>query len=229
MFDLLMKSIYEVNGVNVPTFPKLMLCLVLAMVYGTAISLLHIRFHRASKGMALALVFIPFAVASIAFLVNSNLGMGVAVLGTFSLVRFRSAQGSASEITALLMATAIGLSCGGGFVFIGALLTVLFCLVLLVLYLTGFAQKSTSRHDLRILLPESLNFTGLFDDLFETYTTSHVLTRVKTTAMGSMYELTYSVTLKQQGQEKAFMDEIRVRNSNLTVTLTSPLRNPEEL
>ena len=120
-------------------------------------------------------------------------------------------------------------SCGGGFVFIGALLTVLFCLVLLVLYLTGFAQKSTSRHDLRILLPESLNFTGLFDDLFETYTTSHVLTRVKTTAMGSMYELTYSVTLKQQGQEKAFMDEIRVRNSNLTVTLTSPLRNPEEL
>ena len=164
MFDLLIKSIYDVNGVNVPSFTKLMLCLGLAMVYGTVISLVHIRFQRASKGMALALVFIPFAVASIAFLVNSNLGMGVAVLGTFSLVRFRSAQGSASEITALLMSTAIGLACGGGYVFIAALLTILFATVLILLYCTGFAKKTASRHDLRILIPESLNFNGVFDE-----------------------------------------------------------------
>ncbi len=224
----LLDSIFIQNSLNNPTFPTFLIAILVAMVLGLVISLVNKTCTNSSRGFSISLIIIPAAVASIIFVVNGNLGMSVAVLGAFSLVRFRSAQGSAFEITSLLVATAVGIACGAGYVYIAATLAVLMCGGIFCAWRFGYAKRAVSQ-DLRILVPESMNYSGMFDDLFERYTYRAELVRTKTTAMGTMYELTYSVCDKNKEEEKEFLDEIRVRNGNLTVLLTVRMRNTEEL
>jgi len=89
-----------------------------------------------------------------------------------------------------------------------------------VLLLTAVNFGGADEHErvLRITIPESLDYDGLFDDLFEKYTKSCVLERVKTSNMGTLYELTYRVTLPDDHAPKAFLDELRCRNGNLNIT-----------
>jgi uncharacterized membrane protein YhiD involved in acid resistance len=152
-------------------------------------------------------------------LVNGNIGAGVAVAGAFTLVRFRSVPGTAKEVAGLFVAMAIGLACGMGYVAVAAVFFVVMSVFVLVLSTVKFGEDKNRALQLKITIPENLDYDGLFDDLFEKYTDSSELQKVKTSNMGTLYELTYDVNLKNAGDGKAFLDELRCRNGNLSIAM----------
>ena len=150
-------------------------------------------------------------------LVNGNIGTGVAILGAFGLVRFRSIPGSSKEIISVFFAMAIGLATGTGLVGFAVMSTVVIGLFFFILSKTNFGEGKVQERDLKITVPENLEYAGLFDDIFEKYTSKHFLEGVKTTNLGSMFELRYKITMKAANEEKKMIDEIRCRNGNLTI------------
>lgn len=141
----------------------------------------------------------------------------MAVAGAFSLVRFRSVPGTAREIGAIFLAMAIGLATGMGYVALAAIFFVIVAAALLALTAMSFGERSPRERLLKITIPENLDYDGLFDDIFRQYTSSHTLERVKTTNMGTLYELQYHITLKEAQVPKAFLDALRCRNGNLNI------------
>ena len=168
--------------------------------------------------LTLSLAMLPPVVTLIIMLVNGNIGAGLAVAGTFALVRFRSVPGSAKEITGLFFSVALGLACGMGYVAIAGLFFVIISLFLLLLERFRFGQNSPAERQLKITIPENLDYDGLFDDLLNEYTLEHELIRVRTTNMGTLYELTYNIRLRGKDISKDFIDALRCRNGNLTVS-----------
>lgn len=208
-----------------------LICIASALVLGLVLTLVYKSYAQPTKSFAITLATLPAIVAVIIIMVNGNLGAGVAVAGAFSLVRFRSAAGTAKEIGAIFTAMAIGLACGMGYPLFAALFTVILCAVYLVYAKTNFgaSKKAELRKTLRITVPEDLEYAGMFDDLFEQYTTEHKLSRIKTTNLGSMNALTYDITLKEAGTEKALIDQLRVRNGNLEISLQQLLSEASDL
>lgn len=198
------------------TLSQFVLCMVTALVLGVLASLVFTYKHSHTGSLAVALALLPCVVAMVIMMVNGNVGAGLAVAGTFALVRFRSAPGTAREITGLFFAVALGLACGMGQLGLAAVFFVLFSAALLILTFTHFCDMGGTR-TLKITIPENLDYEGLFDDLFEKYTRSHELIRVRTTNMGTLFELTYLISFKSGGITKQFIDELRCRNGNLSI------------
>ncbi len=205
-----------------------------AMAFGTAfilgliIALLY-RSMAVSTGFTVILAVLPLLVTSVIMIVNGNLGASVAVLGAFGLVRFRSAPGTAKEIGFIFFAMAVGLAAGMGFLSLAALITVAAGLVMLVLEKIHFGNVECPERELRITIPEDLDYDGIFDDLFFEYTKGAQLVKVKTTNMGTMYELSYRVRLRDMKKQKAFMDALRCRNGNLSIIMGLVQREKNEL
>ena len=173
---------------------------------------------RSTQSLAITLAILPAVVQAVIMLVNGSIGAGIAVTGAFSLVRFRSAPGTAREIAAIFLAMAIGLATGMGYIGLAVLLFLLLGGAMLALTALRFGQQEDPTRILKITIPEDLDYDGLFDDLFERYTTAHTLEKVKTTNMGTLYELRYRITLRQTPVPKIFLDELRCRNGNLNIT-----------
>lgn len=192
------------------------------------ISSLVYRFKSyCSKSFAITLAVIPAIVAMLIMMVNGlSAGAGIAVLGVFSLVRFRSQPGSSRELLAIMLSMAIGLACGGGYVTFALFAAVFVCVVWIILFATPFGN--TSKKELKIEIPENLDYEGLFDDIFKEFTTKNEVITVKTVQMGSVYELRYHISLKSGKSEKAFIDAIRARNGNLPVSC-GRVKNDAEL
>ncbi|MEA5151289.1 MAG: DUF4956 domain-containing protein [Oscillospiraceae bacterium] len=199
------------------TLPAFFICLFTAIVLGVLASLLFTARSFHSGSFAQSLAMLPAIVALVIMMVNGNIGAGLAVAGTFALVRFRSVPGTAKEITGLFFSVAIGLACGMGYVALAALFFVVMAAFSLILTRAHFGEAGTANRTLKITIPENLDYDGLFDDLFEEYTCRHELVRVRTTNMGTLYELTYSVGLRTADVSKRFLDDIRCRNGNLNV------------
>ncbi len=176
---------------------------------------------RSTKRFFIVTALIPFVVAAVITFVNGNIGAGVAIGGAFSLIRFRSAQGSADEIAAILVAMRAGIAFGMGYIGYGiVILLVLSVLFFLLNFVPLFRHKSMAEDQLlRITIPESLEYNGTVDDIFAHYLKKVENAGVKTTGMGSMFRLSYKVQLKDPGEEKAFIDELRTKNGNLEVAL----------
>ena len=204
-----------INGVI--TLPSFFICVLTALALGLLTALVFTAYSYHTGSLAISLALLPPVVAVVIMLVNGNVGAGLAVAGTFALVRFRSVPGSAREITGMFMSVSLGLACGMGYVGLAALFFVIMGATVLILGKLRFGEGSRALRQLKITIPENLDYEELFDDLFEKYTLSHELVRVKTTNMGTLYELCYEVRLKGTGISKAFLDEIRCRNGNLTV------------
>ena len=204
-----------INGVV--TLPSFLICVLTALALGLLTALVFTAYSYHTGSLAISLALLPPVVAVVIMLVNGNVGAGLAVAGTFALVRFRSVPGSAREITGLFMSVALGLACGMGYVGLAALFFLVMAAAVLILGRLRFGEGSRANRQLKITIPENLDYETLFDDLFEKYTLSHELVRVKTSNMGTLYELCYEVRLKGAGISKAFLDEIRCRNGNLTV------------
>ncbi len=199
------------------TLPVFLICTLTSLLLGVGIALVGMFRSRSTQSFAVTLAILPAVVQIVIMLVNGNLGAGVAVAGAFGLVRFRSAPGTAREIGVLFLAMAIGLATGMGFVGLAVLAFVIISAVLLLLTAVRFGQPAPAERALKITIPENLDYEGLFDDLFAKYTRTHTLVRVKTSNMGTMYELEYRIILPQDSIPKEFIDALRCRNGNLNI------------
>ena len=176
---------------------------------------------RSAKRFFTVAAVLPFMIAAVITFVNGNIGAGVAIGGAFSLIRFRSAQGSSDELVTILIAMGAGIAYGMGYIGYGVVILLGMAAVYFVLSLIPiFEHKSMSMDKLlRVTIPESLEYTDVFDDTFAHYLKSNELIEVKTTAMGSLFRLSYRVELKNQKEEKEFIDELRVKNGNLEIAI----------
>lgn len=219
------------NSIITDTFSieTFLICMVASLVLGAVVAWIHGKYNNSSKGFVMTLALLPAIVQMVIMLVNGNLGTGIAVMGAFSLIRFRSIPGTAKEITSIFFSMAIGLATGTGYL-AAAVIFVLIIEVIYILYnMTSFGEPKQKEKELRVTIPEALDYSGIFDDLFEKYTEKNELIRVKTSNMGSMYKLEYHVILKNQTQEKAFIDDLRCRNGNLEISLGRVTFGCEEL
>ena len=196
-----------------------LVCMFSALGLGLAIALVHLYTARSSKSFTITLALIPAIVCVIIMMVNGSIGAGVAVAGAFSLIRFRSVPGTAREIGSIFLAMASGLSCGMGYPLFG----------LIYDKINIGVRRTDLGRTLSITLPEDLNYTNIFNDLFEKYTADHKLVKVKTTNLGSLNKLKYQLTLKAADTEKSFIDELRCRNGNLEIWMLEIVENTAEL
>lgn len=215
MLDGIFASLYT-TSVTAPAF--LAVCL-LSVGLGYGIALTYRKISGEGGTMFSALTVLPFLVQLVILLVNGNLGAGVAVAGAFSLVRFRSAPGSARDITVIFLSMTVGLCCGMGYWAPAVLAALVTCGLLL---LQKKPQTDPCERELRVTIPENLDYNVLFSDLFAGYTASCKLLRVKTVNMGSLYSLHYLVRLKDPAREKELLDAMRCRNGNLEISCGLP-------
>ena len=204
-----------------------LLCLLAAGVCGVVTALAASFRSHASKSFLTSLVLLPMIVCTVIAMVNGNVGTGIAVMGAFSLIRFRSVPGKARDIVVIFLAMTAGLACAGGYVGIALLFTVIVSLGMVVLSLIPLGNERSM--DLHITIPESLRYADEFADLFSKYTKAHRLIQAKTTNMGSLYKLHYRVEMKDAKQGQAFIDELRCHNGNLEIALCEILAGVEEL
>lgn len=194
-----------------------LICMVASLALGLVVALTHTLTKKYSKNFITVLVLLPLLVQVVIMMVNGNLGTSIAIMGAFGLIRFRSMPGTSRELLSIFEAMAIGLSIGMGHIIFAVVFTIITSLTILLLSITKFGETK-NKQTLKILIPEDLDYTEVFEEIFKTYTTEHEITKVKTTNLGSMYEITYDVIVKEK-EEKKFIDELRTRNGNLNITL----------
>ena len=193
------------------------LCTAVSLLLGLGTAGLCMYKSRCSQSFAVTLAMLPAVVQVVILLVNGNIGAGVAVAGTFRLVRFRSLPGTAREIGMFFLAMALGLAAGMGYALLAAAFFLVMAGFMLLLTALQFGGGDGRERELKITIPETLDYDGLFDDLFRKYTCSARLDRVRTTSMGTLYELSYRVVLREDTVPKAFLDDLRCRNGNLNI------------
>lgn len=203
------------NGATTATF---LIGLAAALVCGGLTAAAASFRNRISSGFAASLILLPAIVMTVIAMVNGNVGTGVAVMGAFSLIRFRSVPGKARDIAAIFLVMTAGLACAGGYVAVALTVTAVVCLVMVLCI--SLPVKGSRLMDLRITVPESLHIDGAFDEVFDEFTHSSELLTVKTSNMGSLYKLHYQVELKDNRQMQTFLDRLRCRNGNLEIALS---------
>lgn len=221
MLESVLKSTSELS------IQSLLLCSIVSIVLGIIISLVHKFTSNYTKNFLITLALLPILVQSIILMVSGNLGTSIAIVGAFSLVRFRSLPGTSKEILSVFFAMTIGLATGMGQLIFATLVTLLVSIVIVILSKTKFGNRREEQKLLKITLPDNLDYTEVFDDIFEKYVKNYKLDNVKTVNLGSLFELTYTLTIKKDINEKSFIDELRSRNGNLKIVLTHPVDTSE--
>lgn len=201
------------------TLPVLLICLVTAIALGILTALVFSFRQHHSKSFMLTLALLPMAVCIVIMMVNGNIGAGIAVAGTFTLVRFRSIPGTAREISAIFVDMVIGFTLGMGYIGIAVIFFLLASLLSMVLTLVNFGIPSKIEKQLRITIPEDFDYNELFDDVFARYTVKAEMEQVRTTNMGTLFELSYRVVFPDKKIPKEFIDELRARNGNLNIII----------
>lgn len=229
LLDQLFKGVFESSTVSSMTFSNFFLCIGTALFIGLFIALTYTYKTKYTKSFVITLATLPAIVAMVIMMVNGNLGAGVAVAGTFSLVRFRSVPGTAKEIGAIFLAMGTGLGTGMGYLGYAAVFAILISLISMLYTGSGMGNRKSTERTMKITIPEDLDYTDVFDDLFNQYTSNCALINVRTTNMGSLFKLTYDVTLSDVKEEKEFIDDLRCRNGNLEIVMSKQSTIPEEL
>lgn len=231
VLESLFKGLFDSELTKVISVTDFLLCMGFSLLIGLIIALGYMYRTRYTKSFVVTLALLPAVVCVVIMMVNGNVGTGVAVAGAFSLVRFRSVPGTAKEIGMLFLAMGAGLIAGMGYLGFAALFTIVMC-AMFALYNRldlGAKKNAETYKTIQITIPEDLDYSGVFDDIFETYTTSHDLTHVKTTNMGSMFRITYNITLRDITKEKEMIDKLRCRNGNLEINISKQETTAGEL
>ena len=194
-----------------------------ALVLGLILAITHMKTSQTTKGFLITLAVLPVLVMGVMIMINGNLGTSIAIIGAFSLIRFRSLQGRAKDLLSVFFAMMIGLACGMGHILFGAVITVIAIVAIIILTYTHFLEPNRSERVLRVTIPEDMDYADVFAETFKKYTTRADLITMRTVNMGSLYDLTYDVKLKRGIKEKDFLDSIRERNMNLKVMLSQPV------
>ena len=231
MLENLFKGLFDTDLTAVISVTDFLLCLGASLVIGILMAVAYMYRTRYTKSFVVTLALLPAVVCVVIMMVNGNVGTGVAVAGAFSLVRFRSVPGTAKEICTLFLAMGAGLIAGMGYLGFALLFTAVVCIVFVLYNRLDFGTKKNAAtfKTFTITIPEDLDYSGIFDDIFTEFTTSHDLVRVKSTNMGSMFKLTYNVALKDTTKEKEMIDKIRCRNGNLEITVSKQETTVTEL
>lgn len=198
-----------------------------ALVLGIVLAISHAKTSQTTKGMMITLATLPVLVMAVMIMINGNLGTSIAILGAFSLIRFRSIAGRAKDLLAIFAAMMIGLACGMGHVLFAVVVTIIYVIAIVIFTYTHLLEPDRHERVLKIVIPEDLDYEDVFADIFKKYTSRANLVRMKTMNMGSLYKLTYDVKIKHGVKEKDFLDEIRVKNCNLKVLLSEPCQEEE--
>lgn len=222
MLDSLFRGLFDTDMTTVIPVTDFLLCVGNALLIGLLLAALYAVRTRSTKSFVTTLALLPAVVCVVIMMVNGNVGAGVAVAGAFSLVRFRSVPGTAREIGALFLAMGAGLIAGMGYLGYAFLFALLLGLASLLygFFDFGSRKKAALYKTLHITIPEDLDYTGVFDEILREYASSWELVQVKTTNMGSLYRLTYNLTLRSPGREKEFIDKLRCRNGNLEISVS---------
>lgn len=222
MLNTLFQGVFDTDLNSVISVTSFLICLASSLILGLVMAFTYMVHTRYTKSFVVTLALLPAVVCVVIMLVNGNVGTGVAVAGAFSLVRFRSVPGTAKEICTLFLAMGAGLIAGMGYLGFAILFTLIMCAAFLLYNRLDFgSQKNANLYKtLTVTIPEDLDYTGIFDDIFREYTSSHDLIYVKTTNMGSMFRLVYHVTLQDTKKEKEMIDKFRCRNGNLEISVS---------
>lgn len=231
MLDMAFTSVFGtadslVSSVSTGSF---LLCCAASIVLGACVAGIYMFRHSYSKNFVVTLALLPLVVQMVITLVNGNLGAGIAVMGVFNLVRFRSIPGSAKDIGSVFLAMAIGLATGMGYLALAVVFTIIVGVVNVLFVVTPFGKPQEPGRTLKITVPEDLEFDGVFDEVLARYAASYELAQVQTTNMGSLYQLEYAVRLREAGCEKALIDELRCLNGNLKIVLARAAQPRESL
>lgn len=231
MFPNLFQGLFDSGLTTVISVQNFLLCILVSLLIGVFLAVVYTYKSRFTKSFVITLALLPAVVCVVIMMVNGNVGTGVAVAGAFSLVRFRSVPGTAKEIGTLFLAMGAGLIAGMGYLAYAVLFALILGCVSLLYHKTGFGERKreSTQKILSITVPEDLDYPGVFDDLLKQYTSAYEITSVKTTNMGSLFKLTYDITLKQISQEKELIDALRCRNGNLEIAVTRQEVNSYEL
>lgn len=218
----MLKSLFN-DSVSSINLESLLICSLVSIIIGLIIAFVHMKTSRYSKNFLITLASLPLLVQSVIIMVNGNLGTSVAIVGAFSLVRFRSIPGTSKEILSVFFAMAVGLATGMGHIFFALLVTILGCLLILVLTKVNLFDDKKGEKMLKIVIPENLDYESVFKEEFNKYTQKVTLEEVKTTNMGSLFELKYRLVLNKNIKEKEFIDDLRIKNGNLKIMLSHPI------
>ena len=221
MLEQTFTSLYADTGsaMSSVTTVEFLICCIASIVLGAVAAYVYTIKHEHTKNFVVTLALLPLIVQAVITLVNGNLGAGIAVMGVFNLVRFRSIPGSAKDITSVFLAMAIGLATGMGYIWLAVLFTIIVCAVNIGFVLSPFGKPSEPEMTLTITIPEDLEFDGMFDKVLARYAESFKLRSVSTSNMGALFKLEYTVRLKDAGLAKRMIDEVRTMNGNLKVAL----------
>lgn len=230
MLNQLFEGIFDTTATTI-SVPEFLLCVTVSLVIGIFLALVYMYKSRYTRSFVVTLAMLPAVVCVVIMMVNRNVGAGVAVAGAFSLVRFRSVPGTAKEIGTIFLAMGAGLVAGMGYLGYAVLFALVLGLFMFLINISGIGQNKKPSQDktLRIVVPEDLNYTDMFEDIFSEYTTYHEIVSVKTTNLGSLFKLNYNVTLKDLSKEKDFIDALRCRNGNLEISISRQEANVYEL
>ena len=220
--ETLFRGLFDTDLTHVIGAWEFLLCLAVSLVLGLIMALCYMFRTRYTRSFVVTLALLPAVVCVVIMMVNGNVGTGVAVAGAFSLVRFRSVPGTAKEIGTLFLAMGAGLIAGMGYLGYAVLFTVVMCAIFLLYNVLRFGdgKKGSPYKTLNVTIPEDLDYSDVFSDIFAEYTRSCELVRVKTTNMGSMFRLTYQIRLRDPAKEKEMIDKIRCRNGNLEISVS---------
>ena len=220
--EALLTSIYDTQQAAAINIANFGMATGVSLALGMVIAVTYMYRTRFTKSFVVTLALLPAIICVIIMMVNGSIGTGIAVAGAFSLVRFRSVPGTAKEICTLFFAMATGLIAGTGYLGIAAIFTAVMCLAFVIYSSLDFgSRRNADRYKtIRVMIPEDLDYTGVFEDIFSEYTSSCELMQVRTTNMGSMFRLTYDVVLKDPACEKELIDRMRCRNGNLEINVS---------
>lgn len=220
MFDFLMTSQAE----EALSFGNTLLIIISSLILGFFISLVYIFTHKKegySSGFTATLIMLPAIISMIILLIGSNVARAFSLAGAFSLIRFRSEPGDPKDIAYVFFSLGVGLSCGMGYIGYAAVFCVIMCAVMTAMYVLNFPKEHGGSMSVRITIPENVDYTGLFDGVFDEYTDGYRFRRVKTVDFGSLFEVEYLVDMKKNANHKEFIDKLRCMNNNLNISLSA--------
>lgn len=206
------------------TLASILWVILSSTILGTIISGVYIFTHKKegySREFSISLIMLPIIISMIILLVGSNVARAFSLAGAFSLIRFRSAPGDAQDIANVFFSVAVGLACGMGQIAFATILTIILCAIIIILKKINFGTDNTKRMNLKIMIPEDMDYYGLFDETLNSYLNYFKLTQVKTKEYGSLYELNYKIILKENINVKEFIDNLRILNGNLNISVSS--------
>lgn len=222
----MLKSLFSSTASSIELW-AILVCTLVSIILGIIIAYTHKKTSKYSKNFLVTLAILPALVETVMIMVNGNLGTSVAIVGAFSLVRFRSIPGTSKEILSVFFAMAIGLATGMGHIFFATIITIIISLSIILFSKLKIFDTKDEERILKITIPENLDYTNMFEDIFKKFTNESKLESVKTTNMGSLFELSYRIVFNKNINEKEFIDELRVRNGNLKIMLNHEMNGTD--